>query len=173
MCRYCSTDEEVQTYGCPFKYCDKTALCRSCAADRPEDRTKSGHRAKGCEREAASARAARAERKALTDCGHYVYAASRPASDAVTHAVFRSGEEKRGVYLTDEAAATLNGRRNVTLAKLSSELGYTPPEAPPDFDSPDCPSALAAAMIFFTRPTRTGLTPEPQGLSQSQPTMFA
>src|SRR5829696_6225680 len=114
MCRYCSTDEEVQTYGCPFKYCDKTALCRSCAADRPEDRTKSGHRAKGCEREAASARTARAERKSLTDCGHFVYSACRRVSGGITHAIFRSGEEKRGVYLTDTAAATLSGRRNVT-----------------------------------------------------------
>ncbi len=172
MCRYCSTDEGVQTYACPFKHCEKVALCQPCAATHPGDKTKSGHRAKGCEREAASARAERAERKALSDCGHYVYAACRQAREGITHAIFRCGEEKLGVYLPDSLAPFVTSARNLTLARLIDEIGFTPPEAPSEFDSPDCAPALDAALPLLLSAAPPTLITERPHQREPQLTMF-
>ncbi|HEX8098167.1 MAG TPA: hypothetical protein VF507_09030 [Pyrinomonadaceae bacterium] len=167
-CRYCQKDVGVKTFACPYKYCGPVAMCVACALSHPEQKTKSGHRAKGCEASATAERTRRIERHSLAEAGHFILASAVVVQGGMAHAIFRAGLEKKGKFVPlpiyEKLAANCP-----TLADVERLAGMPLPDAPDDFDSSYLPEALAtAAAAFRQTPGRTA----PAEPAAAQPSLF-
>ena len=147
-CHYCGADDGVKTYSCPFKYCELTALCAACAPTHPEHRTKAGHRAKGCEAAVSSARAKQTARRLLKDSDHFVLSSSAKLGGGIVHALFRSGLQKVGRFMTESVYDKCGADEAPTLDYCERIAGCTLPDAPDEFDADDVTSMMETARPY-------------------------
>jgi hypothetical protein len=171
QCNYCEADRGVKTYTCPFRFCEQVAMCGSCALLHPEHRSKVGHRSKGCEAGASSTRASQAERRKLTNDGHYLLTAAARAGEGVYHAIFKSGESKLGRFIPVHVYERTLGVAAATLEDCTTWAGTELPEAPPDFDGEGFGQMLASALVKFNQGT-SFQPPASKGTHLPQATLF-
>jgi hypothetical protein len=152
-CHYCGADDGVKTYSCPFKYCELTALCAACAPAHSEHRTKAGHRAKGCEAAASSARTKQAERRLLADSGRFVLSSSAKVGGGIVHALFRNGPQKVGKFMTESVYDRCRADEPPTLDYCERIAGCTLPDAPDEFDADEVTAMMETARAMLCAPS--------------------
>lgn len=149
-CEFCDTYLEVKIYNCPFKFCPALAMCQACAKGRSDLKSKQGHRVRGCDAQSISLRAEQRKRQHIFHEGEYLLATSTRVEGGLIHAVFRSGTDRKGRFLTNELYERAIKGANTTLREIESWAGRRLPEAPEDFGSPLLKESLAHAHRQFT-----------------------
>jgi hypothetical protein len=100
-CDICGEAGGARKYACPFGYCQATAACKKCRAEKASHFGTAAHREYGCERAHKRFAAQNARRAALLEAGHPVRCSALVAGTNGVHVLFDYQDRRTvGYYMS-------------------------------------------------------------------------